>query len=117
MKYHTSCEVRDKWCPKKDERVRINFDGAYDGVRTLSPFDVVARNSEGMTLATNTKVHRWVASPFEAEALTWNQAMEMRIKLEVNSVIIEGDSSTVSRLEKIDKSVISGLIRDIHLQK
>lgn len=101
------------WCPLVGSVVNLNFDVAFDESRAKSVSGVVVRNASGEVFAFKTVVHGEVAFSFAVEALACLQAVFMGKQMGFILVIIEGDSISVikkRKSDKTDKLVIGGII-------
>ncbi|KAA3482988.1 reverse transcriptase [Gossypium australe] len=102
------------------QEIKINFDGAFDERSKSSASGVVVRNSSGRVLISRTTIHSGIMSAFAAEAVACRQATQITLDMNIENIIIEGDSlSVIKKCKNInqDKSLIGPFIHDIHRLK
>ncbi|KAA3451486.1 reverse transcriptase [Gossypium australe] len=87
--------VNRKWKNPSSSRLKINFDGAFDGRRKVSTAGVVVRDSSGNILLSSAEIHKGVHTPFAAEALACRRATQIALNMKEEGMIIEGDSLSV----------------------
>lgn len=91
---HTKSIGQEKWRPPISKSIKINFDGAFDLHQARSGPGVVAGNSSGEILVLKVVLHKAISSKFAAEAHACFQAILLGLHLDLELVIIEGDSMT-----------------------
>ncbi|KAA3460178.1 glycine, alanine and asparagine-rich protein-like [Gossypium australe] len=94
----------------------IFFDAAFDNQTSRSVSGLVVRGEMGELLASKAVLHSDISSLFMAEAHASLKAVELRISLGFQSIVITGDSKIVIKkcnTMAVDKSVLGALIRDI----
>ncbi|KAA3455702.1 reverse transcriptase [Gossypium australe] len=96
-----SLDEERKWQNPPENRLKINFDGAFDGKNKISASGVVVRDSRGNVITSSAVIHRGVQSAFEAEALACRRATQVALDMEKECSIIEGDSLSV--IKKMSK--------------
>ncbi|KAA3468559.1 reverse transcriptase [Gossypium australe] len=114
-----SNEIKKWKCPPEN-RLKINFDRAFDGKNKASASGVVVRDSRGNVIISCAIIHRGVQTAFEAEALACRRATQIALDMDRKDSIIEGDSLTVIKKcqsSDQDKSQISPYIFDVHSMK
>ncbi|KAA3481347.1 reverse transcriptase [Gossypium australe] len=114
-----SNEIRKWKCPPEN-RLKINFDGAFDGKNKVSASRVVVRDRRGNVIISSAVIHRGVQTAFEAEALACRRATQIALDMERKDSIIEGDSLAVIKKcqnPNQDKSQISPYIFYVHSMK
>ncbi|KAA3460445.1 reverse transcriptase [Gossypium australe] len=79
-----------EWQNPPKNRLKINFDGAYDGRNKISASGVVMCDSRGNVIISNAVIHRGVQTAFEAEALACRRATQIALEMEKKGSIIEG---------------------------
>ncbi|KAA3472829.1 reverse transcriptase [Gossypium australe] len=109
-----------KWQNPPKNRLKINFDGAFDGRNKLSTSGVVVRDNRGNVISSSAVIHKGVQNAFEAEALTRRRATQVALDMDKEGSIVEGDSLSVIKKcqnPERDKSQLSLYIFDIHQMK
>lgn len=107
----------EKWVPPMDSMVKVNFDAAVNTQLHRSTSGLIARNFRGEVLASVSRLHDAVESPFAAEALACWDALSIGIECGWPSVIVEGDSrSVINKCKSLsqEKSNLGVYIRNIH---
>ncbi|KAK9024334.1 hypothetical protein V6N11_004501 [Hibiscus sabdariffa] len=104
------------WSPSAMSITKFNFDAAYISARKSSVSGVIARNSQGLIMATCALSHNMIVDTFLAEAKVCEAVVDLAISLGFQSIQVEGDSLTV--IKKLSapstyKSIISPVILDI----
>ncbi|KAA3482720.1 reverse transcriptase [Gossypium australe] len=87
--------VKIKWRHPPGNRIKINFDGAFDERSKVSASGVVVRDSSGNILISSTDIQRGVPSAFAAEAIACRRATQIALDMNEEDIIIEGDSLTI----------------------
>ncbi|KAG8473535.1 hypothetical protein CXB51_035829 [Gossypium anomalum] len=109
----TKCIMRD---PPRGDRIKINFDAAFNKSQHKSVSGIIARNNDGEVMASCTYPGVNMADPTTAEARACLQAVNMAEELGFQEVDVEGDALTVIRkinLESEYRSYIRGYIQEI----
>ncbi|KAA3486789.1 reverse transcriptase [Gossypium australe] len=118
--HEKTSKLETKWRHPPGQEIKINFDGAFDERSKSSASGVVVRNSSGRVLISRTTIHRGITSAFAAEAVACCQATQIALDMNIENIIIEGDSlSVIKKCKNInqDKSLIGPFIHDIHRLK
>ncbi|KAJ8751946.1 hypothetical protein K2173_000692 [Erythroxylum novogranatense] len=104
-----------KWKPPVNDKVKINFDSAYDSNNKTATSGILIRGSDGEVLGSGITKHCYVQDLFVGEALAAVAALKFRYESLFRSIELEGDNLTVIKklkLGQIDKSKISPIISD-----
>ncbi|KAA3490135.1 reverse transcriptase [Gossypium australe] len=106
-----------KWKSPSGQKVKINFDGAFDARSKLSASGVVVRDRFGFVLLASIELHKGVVSAFVAEAIACRRAAEVALVINRKEVIIEVDTLSIIKkcnTKGFDKSQVGSYIHDIH---
>ncbi|KAL4325354.1 hypothetical protein GQ457_11G001080 [Hibiscus cannabinus] len=105
-----------RWIPPTSHFVKANYDASFCSSSLHSYSGVVIRDSDGLVLGSCRRASTWVVTPFAAEATAALHALLFAIDLGFTSVILEGDSLSITRKlqsKECDISEISALIWDV----
>ncbi|XP_016690590.1 uncharacterized protein [Gossypium hirsutum] len=105
------------WEPPVDDAVKINFDASFNQHSRRSCSLVIARNKEGLVMASCTYSWENISDPVIAEAMACLQAVTMAEEIGFQDICVEGDALTVIRKlnsTKEDRSCISSMIQEIN---
>ena len=88
--------VRAKWCPPNPDMVKINCDGATFKEQKKLGIGVVIRDSNGLVMASMSKLLPQQYTSLEIETLAASSALEFAAKLGFRQVTLETDSQVLS---------------------
>lgn len=74
-KKHTSLGRVSEWVPPEMRVVKVNFDATFRLEDNISCSGIVAQNSLGQILASQSQLHSTIGSPFSTEAMACLQAI------------------------------------------
>ncbi|XP_038708473.1 uncharacterized protein LOC120003527 [Tripterygium wilfordii] len=97
----TICSSLIRWRPPSGSYVKVNFDAALQDSKV--GVGIIARNSDGMHLASRIVCLKGPSNPFFAECLAAKEAVLFAKDLCCDSIILEGDSLlTITGLNRVD---------------
>lgn len=106
-----------KWEKPNQNIMKINFDRTFNDTCSKSASRVVVCDLSRTVLCVRSEIHKQVPSPFAAEAIACQKALELALEQDLQRVIMEGDSQTIIKkgnAPDLDRSAIGAYIANIH---
>nr|XP_023896770.1 uncharacterized protein LOC112008672 [Quercus suber] len=101
--------VRAKWCPPNPDMVKINCDGATFKEQKKSGIGVIIRDSNGLVMASMSKLLPQQYTPLEIETMVASSALEFAVELGFSQAILEMDSQVLTNALRHNSPYLSSL--------